>query len=195
MCVLLCELMSRLTRSLECAACCREEHEQTIEEMWKEFDRLHTISPTPINPTVRTHSGGSRVTHQRREKIADEDMQYMIAKCLPRQTGSIKLALLTWSVEPRQLTVPCSWAGTASCCMSLLRQCGITGQTSAAIGCQRKTQTTQPSRAGPSNRNSRMIVQIKSYNSIGACRYRACINLSTGCPLARCGRVRLNKVY
>ena len=55
-------------------------------EMWEEFDRLHTISPTAINPTVRTHNGGSRVTHQRREKIADEDMEYMIDKCLLRES-------------------------------------------------------------------------------------------------------------
>ncbi len=71
---------------------CREEHDQTIKEMWKEFDRLHTISSTPINPTVRTHSGGSRVTHQRREKIENEDMQYMIDKCVLRKLAVTKLA-------------------------------------------------------------------------------------------------------
>jgi len=48
--------------------------------MWDEFDKLHQVSPTPIHPTVRTQGGGSRVTHQRREHMSNEDMDYMVNK-------------------------------------------------------------------------------------------------------------------
>lgn len=48
--------------------------------MWKDFDRLHTVTEMATNPTVRVMTGGSRMTHQRKEKIEPEDMEWMIKK-------------------------------------------------------------------------------------------------------------------
>lgn len=55
-------------------------------------------------------------------------------------------------------------AGTASCCTLTPSPCGITGRTSAAIECQRKTQSMRPSRAGLSTK-SKSLVQIRSYEN------------------------------